>query len=113
MNSVICNEGDETIQECTFETSQTCGPDQAAGVICNKNNPLGKGRVQNGRKKVCKIPHKGEGLKMGKMWDFPHFFISILNPSTIIPLTVSERSNQIVCWRFDFSLKETLQRREK
>ena len=42
MNSVICNEGDETIQECTFETSQTCGPDQAAGVICNNNNHPGK-----------------------------------------------------------------------
>ena len=42
MNSIICNEGDETIQECTFETSETCGPDQAAGVICNNNNPPGK-----------------------------------------------------------------------
>ena len=42
MNSIICNEGDETIQECTFETSESCGPDQAAGVICNNNNPSGK-----------------------------------------------------------------------
>ena len=42
MNTVICNEGDETIQECTFKTSETCGPDQIAGVICNNNNPPGK-----------------------------------------------------------------------
>ena len=42
MNIVICNEGDETIQECTFETSESCGPDQAAGVICNNNNHPGK-----------------------------------------------------------------------
>ena len=41
------------------------------------------------------------------------YCFSIPGKLTIIPLTVSERSNQIVCWRFDFSLKETLQRREK
>ena len=44
MNDVSCNKADTTLQDCAYkdETSETCGPDQEAGVICNNNNPPGK-----------------------------------------------------------------------
>ena len=37
MVNVACNSTDKTIQGCSYddETTEDCGPDQGAGVICN------------------------------------------------------------------------------
>ena len=43
MNDISCNETVNIIQDCSYNDEQieSCGPDQAAGVICNNNNATG------------------------------------------------------------------------
>ena len=42
MVNVACNSADKTIQDCSYddETTEECGPDQGAGVICHTPGQL-------------------------------------------------------------------------